>query len=62
VAEECQEAVAQQAGNWHRHAQVLGGGEHEPNILLPERRRKARRLELSIGEERPIGLVDGRAE
>src|SRR5229473_1029748 len=31
LGEEAEEAVAQEAGNRHRHAQVLRGGEHEPN-------------------------------
>src|SRR5437762_10877223 len=62
MGEEREEAVAQQAGNRHRHAKALGGGKHEPNILLPERRGEAGWLELSVGEERAVGLVDGRAE
>ena len=62
MGEKGEEAVAQEAGNRHRHAQVLGGGQYEPDILLREGRGKAGRLELSVGEERAIGLVDGRAE
>src|SRR4029077_690132 len=41
VGEQGEEAVAQQARQRQRDAQVLGGGEHEADVLLPERRSEA---------------------
>src|SRR3954463_7894220 len=62
MGEERQKAVAQQAGDRHRHAKIPGSGKHQPNVLLGERCRKAGRLELCVGEKRAVGLVNGRTE
>src|SRR3954452_22929186 len=55
MGEERQKAVAQQAGDRHRHAQTFSGGKHQPDVLLAERRRKAGRLELCVREKRAVG-------
>ena len=57
VGEQGEEAVAQQAGDRQRHVEVLGGGEHEANVLLPKRRGETRRLELLVGDQRAVRLV-----
>src|SRR5690348_8921967 len=62
VREQREEAVAQQAGDRERDAQVIGGGEREADVLLAEGRSKACGLELPSGDQRAVRLVDGRAE
>src|SRR5438270_10751103 len=62
MGEERQKAVAQQAGDRHRHAQTFSGGKHQLDVRLAERRRKAGRLELCVREKRAVGLVNGRTE
>ena len=59
MGEQCQEAVAQKAGDRQRHTQLFGRRESQPDILLTKRRREAGRLEFSIGNQAAISLVDG---
>src|SRR4029453_14491646 len=62
VREQCQEPIAQQAPQRHGHAQGFRRSEGEANVLLSQRCGEARRLELSLGDQRPVGLVHGRGE
>jgi hypothetical protein len=54
-----QETVAQDVGERQRHAQIFGGGERQPDVLLAEGRSDAGRLEYSIGDQPAIGVNGG---
>src|SRR5882724_7558410 len=62
MGQQGQEPVAQEAGERQWHAQIVSGREGEANILIAEGRREPGRLELSIGDQPAIGLVDGNVE
>src|SRR5713101_9271513 len=62
MGQQGQEPVTQEAGERQRYAQIFRGRKDEPNILVAEGRREPGRLELSIGDQAAIGLVDGNVE
>ncbi len=62
AGEQCEEAISDQAGHRHRHLQFLGGGEYKADVLVPERRCEARRLESFACDQPAVGLVDRGAE
>src|SRR5208283_3542223 len=62
IGEQREKAIAQKARNRHRRAQLLAGGEREPQVFQAERHREACGLEDAVGDERAVSLVSGRVE
>src|SRR4051794_38299774 len=62
IRKQRQEAIAQQTCERHGYPQVICGGEDEPDILVAKRRGEAGGLELLVGNQLAIGLVNGSAE
>src|SRR6267142_5864623 len=58
MREQRQEPVVQHGGERHGYAKGLRRGEGETDVLVSQRRGEPRRLELLLGNQPTIGLVD----
>ena len=62
LGQQCQQPVAQQARQRHRHTQVVGGREGQLNVLVAEGAANPAGLNVPRSNESAIGLVNGDVE
>src|ERR1700674_5322500 len=58
LGKQAQKSIMQQASERHGNAKTFGRGQREPDVLESERCSEACRLELALGDQAAINLVD----
>src|SRR5580698_7301903 len=62
MCQESQKSVVQQASQRHGHAETLGRGQRQADVLVSQWRCEGRGFELAVGDQGTEDLVRGRVE